>query len=373
VSASLHQTFLDTISGTRRGAAASAARLALRAAEPGFAVAAALRGALYDRQILPTHAAPRPVVSVGNITTGGTGKTPIVQWLASALAQRGRHPAILLRGYKSTAAGSDEGELLRQRLAPSPGTHSLSIPVITQPDRVAAAQALARTTPQIDLFILDDGFQHRRLRRDFDLVLIDATQPFGFGHLLPRGLLRERPSALARADAILLTRCDQVVIRHLETMTDDLRQFAPGVPIFASEFVPDGWIGDGASPPAALSGPCLAVCGIGNPAAFERSARDAGADVVKLLKLDDHHQYTTDDLGSIAAECRRINAGAVVTTEKDWVKLMPLLAETGHAGGIELPPFRALRIVPRFPGDSEPHLLERILAATARAPETAFP
>lgn len=375
MSTSLHQAFLQTISGNRRGAAASVARLVLQAAEPGFALAAGLRGALYDRQILRTYAAPRPVISVGNITTGGTGKTPIVLWLADAVAKRGRRPAVLLRGYKSGAAGSDEAQLLRERLA-SADPRSSAVPVVANADRVAAALALAQSTPQIDLFILDDGFQHRRLAREFDLVLIDATQPFGFGHLLPRGLLREPPRSLARADAILLTRCDQIAPEQLADLKRQIQQFAPELPIYSCDFVPDGWIGAEKEAASAPSGSCLGVCGIGNPGAFERSARLAGAQVVKMIRLDDHHHYSADDVRHLAAECHAIDAAAVVTTEKDLTKLRPLLADMSRAGGADsaavarssvpppLPPCWALRIIPRFIGDNESALLGRILAAT---------
>jgi tetraacyldisaccharide 4'-kinase len=369
VTASFHRAFLETISGNRRGPAASAARWVLHAAEPGFAVAAGLRGAMYDRQIFRSHAAPRPVVSVGNITTGGTGKTPIVQWLARALAQRGKRPAVLLRGYKSTAAGSDEAELLRQRLAPAPGPAAISIPVVAQADRVAAAQSLAHRKPEIDLFILDDGYQHRRLRRDFDLVLIDATEPFGFGHLLPRGLLRETPRALARSDAILITRSDQVTPENLAALKQRIQQFAPQIPLYCSEFAPDGWIGPNESPgqssPTAPTGLCLAICGIGNPGAFAQSARRAGANVVKLIALDDHHHYTADDVHRLSAESRAINATALVTTEKDHVKLYPLLTQMRRAAAFDLPPCWALQIIARFADGAEATLLEQILAATA--------
>jgi tetraacyldisaccharide 4'-kinase len=377
----LHQAFLQTISGNRRGPAASVARLLLQAAEPGFAAAASLRGALYDRQILRTHAAPRPVISVGNITTGGTGKTPIVLWLADAVAKRGRRPAVLLRGYKSNAAGSDEAQLLRERLVAA-AAHSAAVPVIANADRLAAAQTLARSTPQVDLFILDDGFQHRRLAREFDLVLIDATQPFGFGHLLPRGLLREAPRSLARADAILLTRCDQIAPEQLAPLKEQVQQYAPEVPMYFCDFVPDGWIGTEQTSAAAPSGPCLAVCGIGNPGAFEQSARRAGAEVAKMIALDDHHNYTADDVRRLAAECRAIDAAAVVTTEKDLTKLRALLATMTRPSATAvpapaipsarppLPPCWALRIAPRFSGDDESILLQRILAAT-QAPARA--
>src|SRR5205814_1694442 len=191
------------------------------------------RNSSYSRGILRSARAARPVISVGNITTGGTGKTPVVRWLASRLRDQGKHVAILLRGYKSAgAAGSDERELLDRLLNAS--TSDNPVIVHANPDRVAGAAETLQKHPDVDVFVLDDGFQHRRLQRDFDLVLIDATNPFGFGHVLPRGLLREPLGGLGRASALLITRCDQVAHEALGQVEQKLKWFAPAAPVLHS-------------------------------------------------------------------------------------------------------------------------------------------
>src|SRR4051812_23350103 len=189
------------MNGTERGVAAMSLRALTSAIEPIYRGVVNARNARFDRG-RSVQRVDRPVISVGNITTGGTGKTPVVRWLADALRARGIQPAILMRGYKSAPGQtSDEQELLRSQLP--------SVVVHANPDRVAGAQEVLRDHPDVQAFILDDGFQHRRLHRDFDLVLIDATNPFGYDRLLPRGLLREPLAGLARAHAILITRADQ--------------------------------------------------------------------------------------------------------------------------------------------------------------------
>lgn len=358
--------FHETISGRRRGPGAAIARAALRAIEPGFAAAVSLRTRLYDRQTVAAHAAARPVISIGNITTGGTGKTPVVQWLASALGARDRYCAVLIRGFKRTTDGSDEAELLRRSLAAA-GPQGSAVPIVANPNRAAAASELCRAWPQVEYFILDDGFQHRRLHRDFDLVLIDATHPFGFDHLLPRGLLREPPQALQRAHAILVTRSDQISPSDLTALRDRLAQIAPSVPLYLSEFSPAGWISEGDEPQSPSSStppaPSVAVCGIGNPAAFDASARRAGADVAKSIALDDHHRYRHADVRRLQAVARRTGARSVITTEKDWIKLAPLIAEMRMVGNIDIPTFYVLRIALRINDDSEQKLLDRMIAA----------
>jgi tetraacyldisaccharide 4'-kinase len=169
--------------------------------EPLYRGAICLRNAAFDRGWRAIHRPHVPVISIGNITTGGTGKTPMVACIVGKLQALGRRPAVLMRGYHRDRAGrSDEQELLHELL---PG-----VPVLAQPDRVAAAQRLQREHPDANVIVLDDGFQHRPIGRDLDIVLIDATNPFGFGRLLPRGLLREPPAELQRADAVIVTRAD---------------------------------------------------------------------------------------------------------------------------------------------------------------------
>jgi tetraacyldisaccharide 4'-kinase len=366
---SVMRFIVDTISGRRRGVAAATTRAALNAAAPFYGAAVALRNNLYGRGLLRVYAAPLPVVSVGNITTGGTGKTPIVQWLAGALGRRGISAAILIRGYKPGAAGSDEAELLAKSLTTA-GPDSSPVRVIANADRVAAARQICRDRHPPDVLILDDGFQHRRLRRDFDLVLIDATRPFGFDRLLPRGLLREPASALHRADTILVTRCDQVDGGTLAGLQDQLQGIAPAVPRHMSEMAFAGWVGQTGDQAATPTDPALAVCGIGNAAAFETSARRAGAKVVGLIELDDHHDYRNADLQMFASAAARAGARSVVTTEKDWIKLGPLLESARQAAPPALPPILVLKIAARIDGEEE--LLDRIQhALSAKKGRTA--
>src|SRR4051794_35567561 len=221
----MEQAFRRVISGQQTGVGAALLRGVTRVLEPIYAAVVASRNRGYSAGIIASNRARRPVVSVGNITTGGTGKTPVVRWLADRLRERGMRPAVLLRGYKARPGErGDEQRLLDELLNP-PGTASPVI-VHANPDRLQGAKAVLRDHPDVDVFILDDGFQHRRLQRDFDLVLIDATTPFGYEHVLPRGLLREPLSGLSRASAFLLTRVDQALPGAVDASQRDIRRRA---------------------------------------------------------------------------------------------------------------------------------------------------
>ena len=197
-----HERFLAVIDGSEQSLAASAARSGLALLEPSYTLAIAARNTLFDKHLRRTRHLLHPVISIGNLTTGGTGKTPMVIDLARRLRALGRRPAILTRGYKSTDGFSDEAAVMQLELGQD-------MPVEVNGDRAAGAAAVLARAPRTDVFLLDDGFQHRQIHRDLDIVLIDATCPFGYGHLLPRGLLREPKVNLARADAVIVTRADQ--------------------------------------------------------------------------------------------------------------------------------------------------------------------
>lgn len=286
-----------------------------------FGVVSTLRGALYARGWLPSDKLEVPVVSVGNLTAGGTGKTPMVSWVVRALVARGLRPGIVSRGY-GTARGEDNDEA-RALALELPG-----IPHVQDPDRARGARTLGTSA---DVVVLDDAFQHRRLARDLDLVLLDATRPWGFppepergaedlGAFLPRGLLRESPRALARAQAVCLTRTDQVAESALEQLERRVLELAPGVPVLHSQHRPrrlrcarDGSsveLGDLAGRTVDL------VSGIGNPAAFEATVRALGAEVAEHRRFPDHHAFVPADLAGLGAEGRW-----VVATAKDAVKL----------------------------------------------------
>ena len=272
----------------------------------GAPLAVLYGGALVLRNAFcrPAERAAVPVICIGNLTTGGTGKTPATVWVAEFLKRSGRKPAVLLRGY-----GGDEGPLLGRLL---PGT-----PVIEDADRVrGAACALAAGA---DVVVMDDGFQHRRLERDLDIVLVDATDPFGGGHLLPWGRLREPREALGRAGAVVITRADQVPTGVLEGIRQTVSRLAPEAVL--AEAVHRPLVEE------VLAGrKILAACGIGNPGAFRRTLEVLGAQVT-LRPLPDHHAWTEADVALVNAAAKGMDT--VMVTEKDWVKLEAIPAASG--------------------------------------------
>jgi len=289
--------------------------------EPIYAAAATRRNHAFDAGKRPIHRVHCPVVSVGNITAGGTGKTPMVAALADELRKMNRKPAVLIRGYKSTARGSDEATLLSQQLG--------DIPIIVNRDRAAGASQVQRDHPSIDTLILDDGFQHRRLARDLDVVLIDAMNPWGFGRVLPRGLLREPLHGLNRADAVIVTRCDQVAPDALASIDQQIQVYHGG-PVAAH--VAHHWSSIVDRNDQAVQTNqrqrVVAVCGIGNPTAFFDQVEAAFACADKVA-LADHHDYVPADLKRLKHLCDAHNADAVITTEKDWVKLQSVVESAG--------------------------------------------
>ncbi|MCC7137972.1 MAG: tetraacyldisaccharide 4'-kinase [Planctomycetes bacterium] len=298
-------------------------RAALTVLSGPFALAAGVRGALYHRRWLPVRRVGVPVVSVGNLTAGGTGKTPFVAWLVTAAVARGRRPAVLSRGYGPRPAGSplsDEGTLLRELLP-------AGVVQVEDPDRVRGARRLLASPTPPDLVVLDDGFQHRRLHRDLDVVLLDATDPFGGGHLLPRGLLREPPRALVRAHVVVLTRAERVPPARVAALRAEVAALAPRATVAVARTVARALVGaDGAEQPTSrLAGEAVAAwSGIGNPAAFEALLGDLGARVVLSVRGRDHHRVAAADLARVLARATAAGAGRVVVTHKDLVKLRPL-------------------------------------------------
>ena len=282
--------------------------------------AGAMRGRnlYYERVHSAVRAAGVPVISVGNLTTGGTGKTPLVIELARRLVAFNRHPAILTRGYRAHAReAADEVQEFQN-------SH-LDTPVIVNPDRVAgAAAAIAQGA---DCLIMDDGFQHRRLARDLDIVLIDALQPWGHGWVLPAGRLREPLSSLRRADVFVITRANQTTPENVVAIADQLQAYGDDKLIVEAEVQAEALVGqDGRRRPTTDLGGrrVLAVCGIGNPQTFEKLLRALSVTVSATLTYADHHRYRVGDIDAISAAARRVGAELVVTTRKDWVKLAPL-------------------------------------------------
>lgn len=329
------------MSGDARGIWPAAVRGLCRCAAPVYAGAVQCRNAMFDRGWRKVVSLPVPVISVGNITAGGTGKTPMVIALARQLRELGHHPAVLLRGYKAaredvapttdaskpaptsagTVAVSDEATELRDAL----GEH---VPVQADADRVAAAYQVLQAHPHVDVFLLDDGFQHRRVHRTWDIVLIDATNPFGFGHLLPRGLLREPLRNLRRADTIILTRADMISQAQREQLTERIIEHHGHPPLAGTAHQ---WQalrrGDVHLAVDQLRDqPIAVICGIGNPQALIATARRHGMRIVYQMLLDDHHHYLADELSRWHQQATAAGALSVLTTEKDWVKCQPLMS-----------------------------------------------
>lgn len=309
-------TFRDLVSGRRRGAGASLLRGGLRLAEAGYAAAARLRNRFYDIGAFRAHRSAVPVVSVGNLTLGGAGKTPMVRWLARWFEQRGLRPAVISRGYGS-AAGEANDEALEMRLLLPGMSH------VQNPDRVTAVgEAVDRFGAQVA--VLDDGFQHRRIARDLDIVLLDALAPFGFGHVFPRGMLREPLSGLRRAGVVVLARADLIEPAERESIWQVVRRHAPGAARVEASHSPQSLLsgnGEETSIESIRDKSAAAFCGIGNPDGFRRTLERCGCRVVGFREFPDHHRYTAEDLESLSRWAAELDASAVLCTCKDLVKI----------------------------------------------------
>jgi tetraacyldisaccharide 4'-kinase len=303
-----------------------------------------VRNRFYERPGA-AHRAPLPVLSVGNLTLGGTGKTPLVAWLANGLLAAGRRPAILSRGYGgragrgplivseggaplcSPADCGDEPYLLARSLADTL--------VLAGSDRLVSASKAAEMGANVA--ILDDGFQHRRLARDLDLVLLDASDPFGNYRLLPAGTLREPISALGRADLVLITRSRAG--ERFAVIERVVRQHNTAAPILRAGHRPLGYFDSRGAEVERPTVPVVAFCGIGNPARFRIDLEAEGLELARFEVHRDHHSYTMAELSRLAADARQHRA-VLVTTEKDLVRLQT----TGLPEPLDDPPLLALRI-----------------------------
>ncbi len=315
----VNDSFLSLIGGERRGLVATTARGALRLCAIGYRAVVGLRNHYYNALAMPWWLEV-PVISVGNLTVGGTGKTPMTLWICRQLLARGRRPAVLSRGYKASEEGLADELLMVTRLCPE-------AVAIAHADRRRAGR-LAVDQFSAQAAVLDDGFQHRRMGRDLDVLLIDATRPFGFGYLLPRGLLREPIHNLRRADVVVVTRCDQASPEAIAEIEGVVRWYRPGTPLLRSVHRAVGYVDlGGRESPSPSGGRIGALAAIARPDAFERTLTERGVALADRLRLPDHHVYTADDAGRIQAWIRSAGLDAVVTTEKDAVKLDRLGAQ----------------------------------------------
>ncbi|HTS68971.1 MAG TPA: tetraacyldisaccharide 4'-kinase [Terriglobia bacterium] len=299
----------------------------------GFRLGVALRHAAYRHGWFKTRRLARPVVSVGNLTVGGTGKTPLVAYVARILMSRGWMPSILTRGYARRSKAAlvvvppgegrhgdareigDEPALLAGMLP--------NVPLIVCADRFRGGQ-VAEERFRVDAHILDDGFQHLALARDVDLVALDATQTISSWGLLPAGRQREPLTALQRAPMVVLTRTDSADPERLEEL---VRKFHPAAGIFRSHTKLVGCTDARSNTAVAVEEirpqKVAAFCAIGNPRAFFGDLRRWGFNLVGEDAFPDHHGYTGNEIHELAARARRSGAAALLTTQKDAVKLSP--------------------------------------------------
>jgi tetraacyldisaccharide 4'-kinase len=289
-----------------------------------------IRRTLYSRGIFTVKQLPAPVISVGNITVGGTGKTPVVAYLAGLWRDQGKQVAILSRGYggrtQAVTRLSDGKRLYHQppEVGEEPYWLAQALPgvaVYTGACRYDAGLAAWKEFKP-DFFLLDDGFQHFQLYRDLDLVLLDAASPFGNGYLLPRGPLREPLSALYAAQILILTRFDHQ--RHQANLTAMQKRFpdktvltATISPVRVTSF-PGGQI---ERPEAVRHRPVMAFAGLARPEVFAATLRELGADLKDFQIFPDHHAYTSQEVHNLAAVASACGAEALITTGKDWARL----------------------------------------------------
>ena len=309
--------FRNVISGNKRGIVPSAVRSLLGGLSLFYGAGVRLRNVAFNVGLKRTHRASVPVVSVGNITTGGTGKTPFVAYLANWFGEQDVRVAILSRGYRSLPGEVNDEKLMLDQLCPA-------VPHLQNPDRVTSAR-VAADEHNAQLLLLDDGFQHRRLSRDLDIVLIDALNPFGYGHLLPRGLLREPLSGLKRADVIVLTRADQCSDEIRQQTIDRISAIRGNDEHVEVAFTADRLVnsaGETTDFESIRGEKIAAFCGIGNPEGFARTIADCGLRIAdSLQKFPDHHHYTAEDLTAIGKRADEKNVAAILTTRKDLVKI----------------------------------------------------
>jgi tetraacyldisaccharide 4'-kinase len=312
----LNDAYHALIRGDSTGPWPMLQRAGLWTLSQGYRIGVGLRNKAFDRDWKTIHKAAVPVVSVGNLTVGGTGKTPCVEFVARFYRQLGLQVTLLSRGYGSEVGRNDEALVLEENLP--------DVPHLQGADRASLA-ATAVEELESEMLVLDDGFQHRQLHRDLDIVLIDATCPWGHGYLLPRGLLREPIGSLQRAHVAMLTRCDLVAPEAVEAIRATVRRIKPELPIVESVHRPAQWCNASqmkADLDTLKAHPIAAFCGLGNPEAFRQTLRNLGLNLTAWRTYPDHHAYSRDDIEELRSWARQLSADtAVVTTQKDLVKV----------------------------------------------------
>ncbi|MEO1983411.1 MAG: tetraacyldisaccharide 4'-kinase [Fuerstiella sp.] len=307
------------ISGQGRGILPGIFRSVLRALSAPYALFMSLRNAAFNVGFMNSTAVSVPVIAIGNLTTGGTGKTPIVATVVKALQEQGLRPGIVSRGYRADNTGENDEKRVLELLCPN-------VPHEQNPNRVTASEKLI-ASEGVDVIVLDDAFQHRRIARDLNIVLIDATNPFGYGYLLPRGLLREPVSSLNRADMVLITRSANVTEDALQEIEATVRRHNAKLVdhTYRVSFRPSGLIAgsgeDARTTDVVANQPVTVMTAIGNPEAFVATCRQIEANIAATRFFPDHHHYTQDDLEEVQELAKTAGTPLILTTLKDLVKI----------------------------------------------------
>ncbi|MBR4833436.1 MAG: tetraacyldisaccharide 4'-kinase [Thermoguttaceae bacterium] len=371
------------LDGSAQDAAATTFRAAATPVSLPYSLVVRLRGRLYEAGLLRSFKAPRPTISVGNLTLGGVGKTPFVAWLAEYFLQTARTPGLISRGYQaerqrklfarldaeSNSAPSSpfvafpdsvDSSRFAQFLQFNDEARELALRLPSTPhflgsNRVDVASALVEARPDVDVLLLDDAFQHRRIQRDLNVVLLDALNPFGGGRVFPAGFLREPLSGLARADAVLLNRADLVSPERRQAIQERVRRLAPSA-LFAEIAQIPRFIYSRVSPSNSATlknvkidkhnasgnrenavgslvredfadwaasrrgGRFVAFCGLGAPSGFRKTLERDALTPRSFVAFPDHRAYSASDFSTLEAEAERVDADAFLTTTKDFVK-----------------------------------------------------
>ena len=345
---SLHDAWWRLVSRPPRSLSDRLSLGFLDAAAALYGAGVSARNAAYDRGCLRSVRLDRPVISVGNLSMGGTGKTACVEYLAQKLGRHGTRVSVLSRGYHGRTGTTPytlcvrKGRLTVDGQADGPGGlpadlpdepqllawHLPDVPIVVGRRRdLSGAVAIERW--QAEVLLLDDGLQHRRLARSLEIVLVSAQMPLGGWPLLPRGPMREPLASLRRADVIMITKSDQS-LEQLAAVQERLAARHPGAAIVTARHEPcalQDVIGGEAVPLDRLNGVSVALLsGLGDPQGFEFTVQQLGATIASHAIYPDHHRYTPDEWRGIRASAKAAGAAAVVTTEKDWMRLRPIVA-----------------------------------------------
>ncbi|MDR2344672.1 MAG: tetraacyldisaccharide 4'-kinase [Planctomycetaceae bacterium] len=353
----MEEWFRQLVSGKRCGIRAGLLRIFFCCISFFYWFVSQCRNFLYDYKILKIHKVDIPVISVGNLTLGGTGKSPMVAWLCEYFIEQGKIPAIISRGYrrKNTKSGSESNLKSESKLNLISGKSNAAdnadndmfevndeylelafrVPDVyhfQNRDRVVAIRKLlsfaAAKGSKVDLAILDDGMQHRRLKRDFEIVLLDAMEPFGYGYIFPRGMLRESVRSLDRADVILLSRADLISAeerKQIEAFVNKITSKAIYAEIIHTPQKIFYFGGNETNVKTIREKNILAFCGIGNPNAFYATVKNISDGRIRFEKYPDHYGYTKNDVIEIVQKAIESNVDLILCTMKDFVKINQIL------------------------------------------------